>query len=83
MIQVAGEAGHDAQAVVPQRVDLYRLANPRRHHPIADFGIHPGKLHTRFTRVEQAIVGVQVDVVAGATLMPLDNVLQDREKVTQ
>src|SRR5262249_13422910 len=33
-----------AQAVIPQGVDLHRLAAARRDDPIADLGIHPGQL---------------------------------------
>src|SRR5579872_3428786 len=36
---------HYAQRVVPQRLNLHRLAFARRNHPIADLGIHPGELN--------------------------------------
>ena len=32
---------HDAQSVVPQRLDLDRLADARRDYIVADFGVHP------------------------------------------
>src|SRR5438270_7893602 len=32
------------RSVEPQGVDLDRLAAPRRHHPVADLGVHPGQL---------------------------------------
>ena len=31
-----------AECIVPERVNLDRFAAARGHHPIADFGIHPG-----------------------------------------
>ncbi len=36
--------GEQTQRVVPERIDLHRLAAPWRHHPITDFRIHPGEL---------------------------------------
>ena len=36
--------GEQAQRVVPERVDLDRLAAPRRDDPVADLGVHPGQL---------------------------------------
>src|SRR5262245_5148414 len=36
----------DAQRVDPQRLHFDRLANARRHDPIADLRIHPRELHT-------------------------------------
>ena len=64
---------HAHQRVMPQRVDLHRLAPARRHHPVADLGIHPGELPARFSGVNQAI-RVEVNIVAGALLVPVDNV---------
>ena len=57
---------HAGQRVEPERVDLDRLANPRRDHPIADLGVHPGELHARLAGVEQTVVRVNVNVMAGA-----------------
>jgi hypothetical protein len=53
--QPLGEIGHDRQGVVPKRVDLDRLADARRHHPIADLGVHPGELHARFAGMKQPV----------------------------
>ena len=39
---------HDFERVVPQRVDLDRFADPGRHYPVADLGVHPGQLHSLF-----------------------------------
>ena len=50
-----GKAFHDAQGVVPQRLDLDGLTVLRRDHPIADFDVHPGQLHARFAGGEQPV----------------------------
>src|SRR5438067_796342 len=36
---------HDPERVVPQRLDLHWLPGSRSDHPVANFGVHPGKLH--------------------------------------
>ena len=36
-----------AERVVEERVDLDRLPPARRHHPVADLGVHPGELVAR------------------------------------
>src|SRR5262245_60602992 len=38
------ERAHDAQGVVPQRIDFDRLADAWRHNPVTNLGIHPGEL---------------------------------------
>src|SRR5882672_4122490 len=38
----AGEILHDAERIVPERLNLDWLPASRRHHPVADFGVHPG-----------------------------------------
>ncbi len=48
LAELLGKTGHRHQRVVPQRIDLDRLADARHHHPIADPCIHPGQLHTGF-----------------------------------
>ena len=55
----------------------------RRHHPIVHFGVHPGKLHARLAGVEQAVGGVDVDLVACAAHVPVGDISQHREQVTQ
>jgi len=47
LIESCGEVFHDAQGVVPKRLNLNRLSMTRRDYPVADFRIHPGQLHAR------------------------------------
>ena len=42
--ELTGEVFHGAQSVVPERLDLHRLAAAWRDHPVADLGVHPGEL---------------------------------------
>src|SRR5512138_756999 len=34
----------ETKGVVPEGIDLYCLAAPRRHHPAIDLGVHPRQL---------------------------------------
>ena len=68
------EVRHDAQRVVPQRVDLHRLADPRGHHPISNLGVHPGELHAVLAGPQQTIRGVHFDTVTRAAPVPGDHV---------
>src|SRR5436309_15267071 len=43
-----GQLFHDAQRVVPERLNLYGQSTARRHNPITDFRIHPSQLHALF-----------------------------------
>ena len=45
---------HDAESVVPKRLNLYRLPAPGSYHPIPDLRVHPGDLRTRLTAAQQA-----------------------------
>jgi hypothetical protein len=53
------------QRVHPQRLHLHRLADARRHHPVAHLGVHPGELHAGLAGAQQA-VGVGADAVPRA-----------------
>ena len=75
----AGQVLHHAQRVVPERLDLHRLAGPRRHHPVAHLGIHPGELHARLAGAQQA-VRIHADSVARAALVPGDDVRAARRR---
>src|SRR2546426_599644 len=66
---------HDTQSVVPQRLNLDRLARPRGDDPIADLGVHPGELNTRLTAGEQSIFS-SANAISRALDMPIDDVLQ-------
>src|SRR5437763_1145734 len=64
------EAGCRHEGVVPERVDLDRLAQARRHDPIADLRVHPRELHAGGAGGEQAVGGVLADAVAGTVAVP-------------
>ncbi len=66
------EPRHRLQRINPQGIDFDGLAGARRHHPIADFCVHPGELHPRFTRVQQTVRGVHMDVIARALHVRVD-----------
>src|SRR5262249_28454763 len=67
---------HNAQGVVPQRLNFHGLAIAWGYHPVTDSGIHPGKLHARFSSCEQT-VRVYFDAVTRPTHMPGDDVAED------
>src|SRR5262249_39998102 len=46
---------HNAQSVVPQRLNFHGLAIAWSYHPVTDSGIHPGELHARFSGREQSV----------------------------
>src|SRR5262249_34939497 len=64
-----------AEGVVPQRVDLDRLAAPRGHHPIAALRIHPRQLIPFLPLAEQPVGRVNADPKVCAAQVPGDNVL--------
>ena len=66
------------QGVVPQGVDLDRLAAPRGHHPVADLGVHPGQLHAGLPRAQEAVGLVLAYAVARPLPVPADDVGQPR-----
>ncbi len=82
-VQSVPKASHAAQAIIPQSVDLHRLAHTWRHHQVVHLGVHPRELHPRLARVEQAVGRIHVDVVARAAPVPLDDLLEHRIKFTQ
>ena len=78
-----GKVRHDAQRIIPEGVNLHRLADAGRDHPIIHFGIHPGKLHARFSGKQQTVRLIHVNVVACAAHVPFNNILQDGEQIAQ
>ena len=88
-----GEANRDIQGVQPQRIDLDRFADPRREYPVAVFGVHPGQLGSGLSRptqhaatpddqqLEQAVGGIDMNSIAGAIAMRVNDGHQDREQV--
>src|SRR5436309_3260845 len=69
---------HSDERVVPEGIDLDRLADAGRDHPVAHLGVHPGELRASLARIKKAVGWVNVDVVARATRVPGNNVSQDR-----
>ena len=67
-------------ALYHKGIDLDRLAAPRRHHPIADLGIHPGKLIAFGPLPQQAILRIDADPEAGALPVMLDDIDQLRQQ---
>ena len=61
IVHFAGPLLHQAQRVVPERVDLDRLAAARRHDPVVDLRVHPGELITRGALAQQTVAGIDVD----------------------
>ena len=76
------EAGYRLERIKPQRINLHGLSDSRRHHPVADFGIHPGELHAGFTGVKQAIL-VHMNLVARSGYVRADHLVHDREKLCE
>src|ERR1019366_4742705 len=62
----------DLERVEPQRLDLDRLADARRHHPVADFRIHPGELHAGLAGCDESVV-VAMNPVARAVQVALED----------
>ncbi len=59
------QAAGDAQGVQPERLDLDRLADPRRDRAAVDARVHPGELRARLAGRDQAVLAT-VDPVARA-----------------
>src|SRR6185503_15510362 len=55
---------HPAQRVVPERLDLDRLATAWRDDPVADLRIHPGELVARGAGMDQLVRGIDADIEA-------------------
>ena len=71
---LAHPALEQAERVVPERVDLDRLAAPRRHHPAVALGVHPGELVALGALAEQAVRRVDADAEARAAQVVVDDV---------
>ena len=83
VLRVAQPIREQAKRVVPERVDLDRLAAARGHHPITDFRIHPGQRVTLRPLGEETVLRVDLYAEAGAfEVMPYD-VFQDRQQEFQ
>jgi len=70
---LGGEVRHRAEGVIPEGIDLHRLAPAGRDHPIPDLGVHPGELETGGARAEQAVFRVHADAEAGTLAIVVDD----------
>src|SRR5215469_14772456 len=75
-----GKVFHNANCVVPERLNFHRLPMSRRDDPVADPCVHPGQLHARLAEIEQAGC-VQLYSIAGAANMPVDDVSENWVKL--
>src|SRR3954469_4572563 len=62
----------DPERVEPERLDLDRLPDSRRHHPVAHLGAHPGELYARLTAGDES-VGVQPNSIPSAPAISGDD----------
>src|SRR5262249_5610658 len=72
------EPGHRPDRVVPEGIDLYRLARPRRHDPVADLRVHPGELYAGLARCQEPVARVPLDRVARARPVKAEDLLEHR-----
>src|SRR5882724_7531722 len=75
------EAGHRAERVVPERVDLDRLAGAWRDDPVTHLRVHPGELDAGLARPEEAVGGILLDPVARALTVEPHDLLEHREQL--
>ena len=83
LADVPGEACHRAQRVVPEGVDLDRLARARRDDPVAHFRVHPGELHAGLAGHEQSVAGILLDPVPRARPVKSDDLLEHRVELLE
>src|SRR5262245_21981157 len=67
---------HDAQGIVPQRLNFHGLTIAWGHYPVTDPRIHPGELHPWLSSREQT-VSVDFDAVVRPVYMPGDDVSEN------
>ena len=85
-LRIAGGAqpvAQQAQRVVPQRVDLDRLAAARGHDPVADLGVHPGQLIALLALGQEAVLRIDPDAEFAALDVMTHDVAQDRKHLRQ
>ena len=71
---------HEAQRVVPERLNLHRLTAPRRDDPSIHLRIHPGELIALCRCGDQTIL-VHVDAEVRSAHMMLDDRFENRKQV--
>ena len=75
---LVGPLFHQLQRVVPQRVDLHRLAAPRRDDPVVDLRVHPRELIALRALRQQAVLRVDVNAEMRAAHVAVDDALESR-----
>ena len=73
--------GDEAKRVVPERVDLHRLASPRRDDPAVHLCIHPGELVALGALANQPVGGVHTDAEQRALRVGVDDRLHHRQQL--
>ncbi len=79
----AQPAFQEPQRIVPEGVDLHRLAPPRRDDPIADLGVHPGKLVSLFALAQQPVAGIDADAKPRTREVGIGDLEQTRQEDRQ
>src|SRR5262249_41159245 len=83
LIAVIQPRMEQSEGVVPQRINLHCLAAPWGHYPVADLGVHPGKLIARGTLAEQAVLWVNADAKVRAPDMMPDDIDELRQQESE
>src|SRR5258708_28155519 len=83
LAEMLGELRHGFQSVQPECIDFDRLSSAGSNHPIADLGVHPRELYAWSAAVEQAIDRIEVNVVARAFDVGVDDICKHRKKFFQ
>ena len=79
--QDARESRHGRRSIEPQCIHLDGFSDTRRHDAAVDLCVHPGKLHARLARIEQPVRRIDMDVVARAAHMCVDDFVAARETI--
>src|SRR5258705_5250769 len=80
---LAQPPGEERERVVPERVDLYRLAAARRHHPPVDLRVHPGQLNVLLSLPQKAVGWIDADSESRALHVALEDGLELRHQLPQ
>src|SRR2546426_5461145 len=74
--QTSSNVLHNANRVVPERLNFHRLAASWRNNPLANLRVHPGQLHAWLARVEQTS-RIELYAEARSASMPGNDVVED------
>jgi hypothetical protein len=79
LIEKARKLRHCFESVDPKRVDFDRLSGAGRDDPIANLDVHPSELNTRAAGVQKTIGAIDLNVVARAGDMRVDDGDENRK----